>query len=197
MNFEIFPTTKKKPNCDEIIKYSVELFSEFLKKENISHEIDITSKEITDDKKIYLNPTFLVLNENNYTVFNLNKEGEVYVFYHESTDLDKDFWTEEIQENKHAQFLKGKIEANLEVGYSWSVKRTMGQPAIVCLYYGYVAIAIAILTDGIIYSSDGAWDYSKLPIEAKTFRKEYLNIKSISDNLVKNNIKKWLCELKN
>lgn len=135
MSFEIFPTTKKKPKCDEIIKYSVQLFTEFLKKKKISQGIDITTREVTADNEVYINPISLVLKENYHTVFNLNREGEVYVFYHELSDLDKDFWNEEIQENKNAQSMKEKIDANLEeIGYSWSVKRTMGQPAIVRLY---------------------------------------------------------------
>lgn len=106
MSFEIFPTKKRKPNCDEIIKYSVELFSEFLKKEKISQRIDITTTEVIADNEVYTNPISLVLKEDDQTVFSLNEEGEVYVFYHELTDLDKDFWKEEIQLNKNAQFMK-------------------------------------------------------------------------------------------
>lgn len=197
MSFEIFPTKKRKPNCDEIIKYSVELFSEFLKKKKISQGIDITTREVTADNVVHTNPISLVLKEDSHTVFNLNEEGEVYVFYHELSDLDKDFWKEEIQENENAQSMKEKIDTNLKIGYFWSVKRTMGQPAIVSLYYGYLAIAIAILTDGIIYSNDGAWDYSRLPIEGNVFKTEYLNIENISDAMVKDNAEKWLSELKN
>lgn len=196
MSFEIFPTKKKKPNCDEIIKYSVELFSEFLKREKISQKIDITAIEVTADNAVYNNPIYLVLKENYHTVFNLNEEGEVYVFYRELTKLDKSFWDEEIQENENAKSIKKKIDTNLKIGYSWIIKRTMGQPAIVSLYYGYLAIAIAILTDGIIYSDDGAWDYSRLPIEGKAFKTEYLNIENISDAMVKDNVEKWLSELK-
>lgn len=197
MSFEIFPTKKRKPDCDEIIKYSVELFSEFLKKEKILQEINITTREVTADNEIYTNPISLALKEDYHTVFNLNGKGEVYVFFHELTDLDKDFWNEEIEENENAQSMKDKIGINLEIGYFWSVKRTMGQPAIVSLYYGYLAIAIAILTDGIIYSDDGAWDYLRLPIEGKVFKTEYLHVENIRDAMVKDNIERWLGELKN
>lgn len=58
--------------------------------------------------------------------------------------------------NWRAEKLKDKIKANIELGYSWSVKRTMRQPYIISIYYGFLAITIAMLTDGIIYSSDGA-----------------------------------------
>lgn len=197
MNFEIFPTKKRKPDCDEIIRYSVELFSEFLKKEKISQGIEIDTREVTVDNAVHTNPISLALKEDSYTVFNLNEEGEVYVFYHELSDLDKDFWKEEILENENAQSMREKIDANLEIGYYWSVKRTMGQPAIVSLYYGYLAIAIAILTDGIIYSDDGAWDYLRLPIEGEVFKTEYLKIENIRDAMVKDNVERWLGELKN
>ena len=197
LNFEIFPTNNKKPNCDELIKYSLQLFNEFLEKEKIVQDISIITRAVTNDKEVYTNPVCLTLKENCYTVFNLNNEGEVYVFYHELTDLDKDFWNEEIKGNKNAQSMKEKIDANLKIGYSWSVKRTMGQPAIVSLYYGYLAIAIAVLTDGIIYSDDGAWDYSMLPIDGESFKTQYLNIENISNASVKDNVERWLGGLKN
>lgn len=195
MNFYIFPTKAMRLNCDEIIKYAVNLFSDYLKREKISQEIHITVREISTDKEVNTNPICLTSKEDYYTVFNLNNEGEVYVFYHELTELDKEFWDEEIQENKNAQSMKEKIYANLGIGYSWSVKRTMVQPPLVSLFYGYLAIAIAVLTDGIIYSDDGAWDYLRLPIEGKTFETEYLNTENIMDTIVKDNVKKWLVKL--
>ncbi len=195
-SFEIYPTNKKTPNCNEIIRYSVQLFSEYLKENKISRDINIIAKEVTDDE-VYINPDFLVLEKSNFTAFNLNEEGEVYVYYHELTELDKEFWDEEIKVNKNAQLMKEKIDANREIGYFWSVKRTMGQPPIVGLYYGYLAIAIAVLTDGIIYSWDGAWDYSILPIEGKVFKTEYLNIENINDVMEKDTVKQWLDMLKN
>lgn len=162
MSFEIFPASKKKVDCTEILEYSAALFREFLNREKITQRIDIVISEETLDK-----------------------------------DLDKDFWREEIQVNENARAMKEKIDASLEVGYYWSVKRTMGQPAIVSLYNGYLAIAIAALTDGIIYSDDGAWDYSRMPIEGTAFQTEYLDIGKLCDSNVKGNVERWLRELKN
>lgn len=195
-NFEIFPTNKKIPECEEIIKYSVRLFDKFLQRKNILHNITVAVREVSIDNKVNISPIFLVSKETFHTVFNLNREGEAYVFYHQLTELDREFWNEELQVNKNAWRLKEKIDANLDIGYSWSVKRTMGQPAIVSLYYGYLAIAIAVLTEGIIYSDDGAWDYSCLPVEGIIFEEDYLNLDKISDDRVKENIEKWLDKLK-
>lgn len=195
-SFDVFPTQKKIPKCDKIIEYSVRLFSEFLKREEIEYDIKISTREITADDEVYLNPAFLVSKDDNCTAFNLNQEGEVYVFFHKLTEFDKAFLTEDLQGNMNAQSLKNKIDANLEVGYCWNVKRTLGQPAIVSLFYGYLAIAIAVMTDGIIYSDDGAWDYSSFPIEGSAFKEEYINIDKINDAEIRENIKMWLDELK-
>ncbi len=72
----------------------------------------------------------------------------------------------------------------------------MGQPAIVSLYYGYLAIALAALTDGIIYSDDGAWDWSRLPMGGKAFETEYLDIENIQNATIKENVEGWLGALK-
>lgn len=196
MSFEVFPTRNKVPDCDEIILYSVQLFSEFMKRENIAQNIKITVSEVSIDNEICQKPISLTSNENYCTVIKLNEVGEVYVYYHKLSELDKEFWDEELQGNMRARSVKEKICANLKIGYSWSVKRTMGQPAIVSLYYGYLAIAIAVCTDGIIYSDDGAWDYTYFPIDGKIFEEKYLNIGNMSDVTVKANIEKWLVELK-
>lgn len=196
MSFEIFPTNKKIPKCDEIIKCSAQLFSEFMHREKILCGIKIMCSEVSIDNERNISPLFLTSKGDYHTVFRLNDDGEAYVYFHELTELDREFWNVEMKENKNAQAIKEKIDTNFKVGYSWSVKRTMGQPAIVSLYYGYLAIAIAILTDGIIYSDDGAWDYACFPLEGTDFKGRYLNIETISDVTVKENIEKWLSDFK-
>lgn len=197
MSFEVFPTKKIIPKNEEIVKCSIQLFTEFLQKENIEQKMEITTKEIAFDNTCNERPMYLVSSDNSYIVLNLNQKGEVYVFYHELTEVDREFWEEELIENKNAQKIKEEINKSLNVGYSWSIKKTMGQPAIVCLYYGFLAIAIAILTDGVIYSDDGAWDYSALPVEGSKFKKLYLDLDEISDISVRDNIKTWLQEINN
>lgn len=192
MSFEIFPTKRQIPRCDEIIQHSALLFSEFMQRENMAYDIRITAREVSDDKKVCMAPVNLVSSQEHHTVFNLNEEGEVYVFYHELTELDREFWKEELRENRNARMMEEEINISLELGYSWSVKRTMGQPAALSLYYGYLAIAIARLTDGILYSDDGAWDCSRLPVGWNAFKKEYPNPDKVSDAAVKENIKTWL-----
>lgn len=64
----------------------------------------------------------------------------------------------------------------------------MGQPAVVNLFYGFFAMALAKLTDGMVYSDDGAWEYKKFPILFDKFQKLYLNYEKLQDK----NLKEWL-----
>lgn len=100
-------------------------------------------------------------------------------------------------DNKRALAMKGQIEKSLELGYSWEVIRTAGQPALASLFYGYIAIALAKLTDGFIYSDDGAWEYSYFPMQAGDFEKIYLNKECIFDDNERATIENWILLLKN
>ncbi len=192
-NFYVYPTKRDLPKCEDIIEYSVRLFKKFLYKENINYKIHVDVREVSlNESQINYKPISLVSTENRYLAFRLNDEGEAYVFYHQLTELDEKVWGEEMEDNKKAQLLQKMIYENRDVGYHWSVKRTMGQPVVVNLYYGYLAIAIAVLTEGIIYSDDGAWDYASFPVLGSDFEDEYLNVNAIENVNVKENIMNWL-----
>lgn len=170
---------------------------EIFQNENIVYDIKCKVTEVSFDSKKCKKPVFLTSNEEKYTIFNINEEGEIYVFYDKIEKIDEEFWNEEIKINENARFMEKKIWDSLKTGYSWRVKRTMGQPAVVNLYYGYLAIAIAVLTEGILYSDDGAWNYECFPIEGKSFEKEYLNLDKLNNITLKHSIESCLFSLKN
>lgn len=51
----------------------------------------------------------------------------------------------------------------------WSFRRSIGQPGIIVLSYGLISASVAELTNGILWSDDGAWDYERFPAESKDF----------------------------
>ena len=51
---------------------------------------------------------FLTSNEEKYTIFNINEEGEIYVFYDKIEKIDEEFWNEEIKINENARFMEKK-----------------------------------------------------------------------------------------
>ena len=196
MSFDIFPTNTYIPKYEELKNLSQEMLKDYFAKENIDIDIflEFNTKDIVSGKNI--NCDSLITNETEYSSFSINGIGESLIFYRKITDIDKEFWKEEIELNHKANELKEKIERNIKLGYMWNVKRTMNQPAIINIYYGFLAIAIAILTNGILYSDDGAWDYHSFPIGAEQFRMEYLNLYNLQDKNIKEYIKKCLYSLK-
>ncbi len=196
MSFDIFPTNTYIPKYEELKNLSQEMLKDYFAKENIDIDIflEFNTKDIVSGKNI--NCDSLITNEKEYSSFSINGIGESLIFYRKITDIDKEFWKEEIELNHKANELKEKIETNIKLGYMWNVKRTMNQPAIISIYYGFLAIAIAILTNGILYSDDGAWDYHSFPIGAEQFRMEYLNLYNLQDKNIKEYIKKCLYSLK-
>jgi hypothetical protein len=63
--------------------------------------------------------------------------------------------------------------AALWVGRYWLFRRSAGQPAIINIGYGILAGSLAELTDGIVNSDDGAWDYRRLPAQPDVFLRTY------------------------
>ena len=59
-----------------------------------------------------------------------------------------------------------------------------------------MAMAIAELTAGIIYSDDGAWEYRCFPATAEEFRGNYLDLSKIQDDNLKDFVERCLCELR-
>lgn len=193
--FEIFPTLNEIPKCADIIELSLELFNSFLRRNNLKQPISVSVSEVKGKEVIDKRPQKVITEEGKHQIFDINREGEVFLFYHKNTELDECLWNDEIKSNINAKQLNCEIARNLKVGYSWCVKKLMSQPPVVCLYYGYIAIAIAVLTNGIIFSGDGAWEYGRLPIMGREFINEYLNIESLNDKILREKVITWIKSL--
>lgn len=184
MSFEVFPTHDYIPNNDEITLLSQKYLIDYLKNQNIDIDIRIVNRTYCLEEDGALNSKNLVNNEKSYQSFIINEIGQVTIFYNKLDNLSKDFWKDELVYNSRAKQLENLIDRSIELGYSWSIKRTMGQPSIIGLYYGFLAISIAKLTGGIIYSDDGAWDYEYLPITAKDFENQYLDLSKLKNRTI-------------
>lgn len=89
-------------------------------------------------------------------------------------DIRREAWVEDITVGaaRCADFAD-EIRNSMEIGYYWSLRRSAGQPALISLYYGLLAAAVAELTNGFIYSDDGAWDFRDFPMRPETLRTVY------------------------
>ena len=72
----------------------------------------------------------------------------------------------------------------------------MSQPPLVCLYYGFVSMVIANHSKGLVYSDDGAWDYSSMPMGCSEFELSYPDMNKVSSNELSENIRRWINALK-
>lgn len=98
--------------------------------------------------------------------------------------------------NNNIPEFRSSILKNRKIGYLWQIKRTVGQPAVVSLFYGFVAMAIAQETDGFIYSDDGAWSYELFPTTWQNLHSEYLDIDKIQNPDIKSTVLNWINLLK-
>lgn len=196
MSFDIFPTNTYIPKCEEVKEMSQQMLNNYLLEKEIDFNILLKCKNKKFTTNNELNSDYLVTNEEEYQTFSINDIGEALVFFQRICKVDREFWKEEINTNYKANQLKKQIDINLKIGYMWKVKRTMNQPAIISIYYGFLAIAIANLTDGILYSDDGGWDYRCFPVEAKQFMNEYLNLSRLKDKNIKKFVEECLYNLK-
>jgi hypothetical protein len=85
----------------------------------------------------------------------------------------RESWDEEIRTRERSRTMSSYISECLSTGHYWSFCQSGGQPAVVNVAYGFVAAALAELTEGIIYSSDCAWDYECFPCRAQEFYEFY------------------------
>lgn len=191
-SFEVFPTIGIIPKTEEIITTSVGLFEKFLREVGCKKKIIVTIQEDDGDIRRHCVSDKIITRETGWQIYKINEEGEIYIFYCSNTDLEREFWKNEIMTNINAKSLQGEVEKNMDIGYSWCIKKTMNQPPLICLYYGFLAIAIARLTKGIIHSTDGAWDYSRLPVRDIDFEKEYLNQSLLMDEILRNDVSNWV-----
>jgi hypothetical protein len=97
-------------------------------------------------------------------------DGGCDVTYSEDRD-EIEVFRDEIKYNKSLpdEF----VDRCLDLGRRWAFRRSAGQPCVVSLVYGYVAAAFAELTEGFIYSDDGAWDRDMMPMGPAEFYATY------------------------
>lgn len=84
-------------------------------------------------------------------------------------------WREEcrLSSNLRLRDRASVLIEGLKIGHQWSFRRSAGQPGIVSLGYGLLAASLAELTDGLILSMDGAWDFEQMPATSEEFFESY------------------------
>lgn len=175
--YEVYPTTSYIPSKEEIGKLAEKYLNTFLEKENIEEEykkkLKVTNSTLRFSDKNYVNRKNICMIDTEYDAYQLNiKEGNaIFVFFHRFIPLYIEILKDTLINTKY----ESEFEKIVKLNNSWTVKRTMWQPVLSNILYGFIAIAIAELTNGLIYSDDGAWDFKETPLKAEEFLPILLN----------------------
>ncbi|MCF2674785.1 hypothetical protein [Fusobacterium varium] len=175
--YEVYPTTSYIPTKEEIGKLAEKYLNIFLEKENIKEEykkkLKVANSTLKFSDKSYINRANICMVDTEYDIYQLNiKEGNaIFVFFHNYNDLYIEFLISDLKNEINEK----EIYKTIKLGYMWSIKRTAWQPVLANILYGFVAIAIAELTNGLIYSDDGAWNFKEIPLKAEEFLPMLLN----------------------
>jgi hypothetical protein len=185
-NFYVYPSIEYIPNYRELLVLGNENINKFLNQLGGLREVilDVELHNTKDHSKINFSiDDKLIINEEYYAWFWIKGvQGGTDFYFYKTNDLDKVSWQEEYKSNKKAQQLKKKIDRGLEIGHHWSFRKSAGQPGIIRLSYGLLAASLAKVTDGIIFSDDGAWEYSCFPALADDFFEWYFKPQFATEN---------------
>jgi hypothetical protein len=175
--FDVLPCKDYIPTFSEIIELADSHINTFLRSIGINEKIDLMVNIHKNDEG-YVNNQVLSERaqwaEDSYAWFYINGvPGGTDAHFWSFDESEREIWKEEIQTNSNAGKYADEINRSLRVGNRWNFRRSAGQPGIIVLSYGLIAAAIAQLTDGLIYTDDGAWDYSLFPAKVDDFLNWY------------------------
>ena len=170
--FEVYSKTSFIPSFQDIRDLSTIKLKNFLDDFEINYKpqisIRLNSVKSHDAKPLNLQ-TVAKWDDSTYAWFHVPPlVGATDVYFEKISSLDRDFWSDIINQNSQAIKKKELIQACLSNGY-YSTFTRGGQPAIIHLAYGIIAASLAYLTKGFIYSDDEAWDYKRFPATASEF----------------------------
>lgn len=178
VNFKNVIETAQKTMNDFLIQYKIDVEVKF--KVNI-HEINekyIREVDLTDQ---------FLWEENEYAWFTIEKcNGGIDSncesfsrYYYIEPDLVED-WCQYHVNGDQLKWIKN-------FDRHWCFRRSVGQPGLINLAYGHLSAAVALLTDGLITTEDGAWDEHLFPVRAEEFLSVYFRPEKTNDT----ENKKW------
>ncbi|WP_425800786.1 hypothetical protein ACHOLT_11635 [Desulfitobacterium sp. Sab5] len=171
--FDVLPGSHYIPTFEEIVELSSSYLNSFLRSIGLKKDIGLRVNLHKSDESIINNnvqPLEAKWDSDYYAWFYIKGiDGGTDCHFSSFEESDYDIWKEEIKGNVKIRSYKNEINKSLKIGHYWSLRRSAGQPGVIALCYGLIAASLAKLTDGLIYTDDGAWDYSQFPTNADNF----------------------------
>ena len=107
-------------------------------------------------------------------------QGGTDIYYRDNDNFTVDWWREAI--SRRPNNIKAHVlEDCLNPGYHWRFRRSAGQSGAVNILYGLAAGCLGEMSSGAVYSDDGAWVHSRLPMLGTQLVDEYMKPWAIKD----------------
>ena len=185
--FSVFPLRTDLPSFREVLNLSTEKLNRFLKDYQIDFQAKIEVRLLADkdnaEQKLDLD-SLAKWNDDFYAWFSVsNINGGADSYYWELSEEDKADNLEELLNKELEEGRRKLIENCLENKVQWHFRKSAGQLCITGIAYGFIASSFAQLTNGIIFSGDGGWDYQIFPATFDEFDSVYFRPeKAISED---------------
>ncbi len=182
-SIDIIPVDTLEITFGDVLIESENQINDFLRSIGINKPVKL-SVNLHNDNESYVTSVRLSDNfewkNNEYAWFTIDgiaggTDGNHNTLIGDFVDPDNPWWLLEMLESNNRKItdIKQKLEKAKHLNRLWNFRRSAGQPGIIALSYGLISGSIAKLTNGILWSNDGAWDTEFFPIEYPEFFKYY------------------------
>ncbi|SFS67661.1 hypothetical protein [Paenibacillus sp. BC26] len=175
-SFDVYPTTFNVPTYSALLEKANQLVNSRMKslKNNSEFELNISLQNKNESIPVKLTDKFDIHEEYYIWVSTDRISGGFCIYQYNNDQMYKELWEDELRREQSQKYEK-KIIKSIERPYHWSVVRYAGTDPFYNLSYGLFASALAELTEGIIFSDDNAWEYSRFPCLPSEFNTFYFN----------------------
>lgn len=178
--FDVYPGKGYIPLFSELLNDTEKEINDYLRGINVYKKIKVNAEIQSIDGHVKT-PVQLTSrfrwDDSSYAWFYINGiPGGTDAYFYRHNEIDTDFLLGEVSQNQNFKKNEWIVNNSIRLGYNWTFRKSAGQPAIIGLCYGFLAATLAKLTEGIIYTDDGAWDYKKFPTVPEEFMKWYFRI---------------------
>ena len=176
----VYPRRSEVPTFEQILTLSTAKLREFLAeygivfldwdKQKVEPTVEVDLAYGQYDEPVAFDPRLpAVWDDSNgtYAWFRVASFGGVIGRKCQVDEPELKFWGEQITANERAASRRERIESCLKDGYYWQFEKSELNRGVNSLVYGLIAGAVAQLTEGFIFSKDGAWEAERFPATAE------------------------------
>jgi hypothetical protein len=176
--FKIIPTKiDSNLTFQNVLALAKQTLQNQLNKLSINLSVNI-SANIHDNKEAFVNDiipyTKFVWADNEYAWFTVDNSNGGIDGYCEMIAENLSDWETYLEDTLDNAIVTPQLKQQiLDCEYQWYFRRSAGQSPIMNLAFGHLTASVAKLTDGYIYTYDGAWNDNIFPATAEQLLEVY------------------------